>query len=107
MAADDRASPDQPLPPPGWNSRTPAVAWRRAALRTRVSRTRAPGWIRRLARLVLRHRRDVAFAFAAAVLGSGCQVVVPLVGRQIVDRVILHHQSALWPWLVLLLALAL
>jgi ATP-binding cassette subfamily B protein len=64
------------------------------------------GWIRRLWGYLLRHRRDVTFAVAAAILGSACQTVVPLVERQIVDRVILRHDEALWPWLTLLIALA-
>jgi len=55
---------------------------------------------------MLRHRRDVALAMGAAVLGSVCQTVVPLVARQIVDGVIIEHTSPLWPWLVLLVVLA-
>jgi ATP-binding cassette subfamily B protein len=65
-----------------------------------------PGWIRRLWGYLLRHRRDVYLALLAAVLGSACQSVVPLIARQIVDGVIVEHNSALWPWLVLLLAAA-
>ncbi|PRZ42239.1 ATP-binding cassette subfamily B protein [Antricoccus suffuscus] len=64
------------------------------------------GWIRRLGSYVLRHRRDVTIALSAAVLGSGCQTVVPLLERQIVDNVIVAQTSSLWPWLVLLLVLA-
>ncbi len=67
---------------------------------------RGQGWVRRLWRHVLRHRRDVVIAMAAAVLGSVCQTVVPLVERQIIDNVILVHKSPLWPWLVLLIVLA-
>ena len=67
---------------------------------------RGQGWVRRLWRYVLRHRRDVVIAMAAAVLGSVCQTVVPLVERQIIDNVILVHKSPLWPWLVLLIVLA-
>ena len=66
----------------------------------------AGGWLRRLTGYVLRHRRDVLIAFAAAVLGSACQAAVPLIEREIVDGVILHHRSPLWPWLLALLALA-
>jgi ATP-binding cassette, subfamily B, bacterial len=65
-----------------------------------------PGWIRRLWSYMLRHQREMTLALGAAVLGSACQTVVPLVERQIVDNVILHHSSRLWPWLVLLIALA-
>jgi ATP-binding cassette subfamily B protein len=64
------------------------------------------GWVRRLGAYMLRHRRDVVLSLGAALLGSGFQTVVPLVERQIVDGVILEHTSALWPWLVLLIALA-
>ncbi|QMU77151.1 ABC transporter ATP-binding protein [Streptacidiphilus sp. PB12-B1b] len=65
-----------------------------------------PGWIRKLGGLVLAHRRDVLLALGAAVLGSACQVVVPLLERQIVDGVIVSRTSALWPWLTALLVLA-
>jgi ATP-binding cassette, subfamily B, bacterial len=64
------------------------------------------GWIRRLATYARAHRRDVVIALTATVLGSACQTVVPLIEREIVDRVILHHSSPLWPWLTLLLVLA-
>ncbi len=67
---------------------------------------REGGWVRRLTGYVMRHRRDVAIAFAAAVLGSACQAAVPLVERQIVDAVILRHAAPLWPWLLGLVALA-
>ena len=60
----------------------------------------AQGWIRRLWGYMLRHRRDLTLALAAAVLGSACQAVVPLVERQIVDDVIIARTSPLWPWLV-------
>ena len=43
---------------------------------------------------MLRHRRDMVLALVAAVLGSACQVLVPLVERQIVDDVILDAQLA-------------
>ncbi|HWC82169.1 MAG TPA: ABC transporter ATP-binding protein [Pseudonocardiaceae bacterium] len=66
-----------------------------------------PGWIRRLGGYVLRHRRNVLLAVSAAVLGSACQTVVPLIARQIVDGVIVQRNSALWPWLVLLVVVGL
>jgi ATP-binding cassette subfamily B protein len=65
-----------------------------------------PGWVRRLWGYMLRHRSDVALSLGAAVLGSAFQAVVPLIARQIVDGVIIQHTSSLWPWLVLLIALA-
>ncbi len=67
---------------------------------------RAPGWLARLWGYMMRHRRYVALAMSAAVVGSVCQTLIPLVARQIVDGVILQHTSPLWPWLVLLSALS-
>ncbi|HEY5196744.1 MAG TPA: ABC transporter ATP-binding protein, partial [Solirubrobacteraceae bacterium] len=64
------------------------------------------GWIRRLGTYARAHRRDVVLALTATILGSACQTVVPLVEREIVDRVILHHSSPLWPWLTVLVVLA-
>jgi ATP-binding cassette subfamily B protein len=64
------------------------------------------GWIRRLWQYMLRHRRSVVISLVAALLGSACQVVVPLVARQIVDGVIVAKTSPLLPWLALLIALA-
>jgi len=65
-----------------------------------------PGWIRRLVGCLLRHRGAVALALLGALLGSGAQAVVPLIGRQIVDGVIIRRDAALWPWLLLLLVAA-
>ncbi|GAA4168650.1 ABC transporter ATP-binding protein [Gryllotalpicola koreensis] len=67
---------------------------------------RPAGWIARLWAYVLRHRRGLYIALGAALLGSGSQVLTPLVARQIVDTVIGHHQGNLWVWLGVLLALA-
>ncbi|HTV11333.1 MAG TPA: ABC transporter ATP-binding protein [Acidimicrobiales bacterium] len=64
------------------------------------------GWVRRLWSYMYRHRRDVYISLGAALLGSLCQTVVPLVERQIVDGVIVRHHSALWPWLTLLVTLS-
>jgi ATP-binding cassette subfamily B protein len=63
--------------------------------------------LRRLGDYVLRHRAHLAQALVASVLGSACQTAAPLVERRIVDDVIVSHASALWPWLVLLIALGL
>ncbi|RPE78730.1 MULTISPECIES: ABC transporter ATP-binding protein [unclassified Frondihabitans] len=65
------------------------------------------GWIHRLWRYLLRHRKSLVISLAAAVLGSLCQVLVPLVAREIVDGVIVEKTSPLGPWLGLMLALAL
>jgi ATP-binding cassette subfamily B protein len=48
----------------------------------------------------------MVMSLVAAVLGSACQTIVPLIERQIVDNVILRHTSPLWPWLVALVVLA-
>jgi ATP-binding cassette subfamily B protein len=60
------------------------------------------GWLRRLLGYVLRHRRDVAISFAAAVLGAACQAGAPLLERQIVDGVIVERSESLLPWLIAL-----
>ncbi len=61
--------------------------------------------MRRLGGYLLRHKKNLLIAVAAAVVGSAAQAVVPLIERQIVDNVIVHHRSSLWPWLVALLGL--
>ncbi|MGC8627895.1 MAG: hypothetical protein ACP5VR_10170, partial [Acidimicrobiales bacterium] len=66
----------------------------------------APGWLRRLWDHMLVYRRDMAVSMSASVLSSVLQTAVPLVARQIVDNVILHRSSPLWPWLTLLFAAA-
>ena len=64
------------------------------------------GWIRRLAGYLLKHRRNVLLALTGALLGSACQTMVPLIARQIVDGVVIQRDSPLWPWLLLLVAVA-
>lgn len=54
---------------------------------------------------MLLHRTDMFLSLGCAVLGSGCQVVVPLVERRIVDDVILTHTTPLAPWLGVLIGL--
>lgn len=71
-----------------------------------MSGEQTEGWMRRLGHYLGRHRRNVTIAVAAAVLGAACQVMTPLVARQIVDGVIVARTSPLLPWLGLLLALA-
>ncbi|MGH3470653.1 MAG: ABC transporter transmembrane domain-containing protein, partial [Nocardioidaceae bacterium] len=86
----EAAAPAEPLPPPRVNPGTPGA-----------------GWIRRLWGCMLRHRRDVVLSLGAALLGGACQTGVPLIARQIVDGVIVKHTSPLWPWLTLLIVVAL
>src|SRR4051795_1500711 len=66
-----------------------------------------PGWIRRLAGQVWKHKRDVLISFVAAVLGSAAQAMVPLIARTIVDDVISEPTARLWPWLLLMVLIAL
>ncbi len=65
-----------------------------------------PGWVRRLWAFLMQHRRNVVLAMLAAVFGSAAQTLVPLVARQIVDNVVVSRQDALWPWLLVLFAVA-
>jgi ATP-binding cassette subfamily B protein len=65
------------------------------------------GWLRRLSGYILAHRTPLILGLTGAALGSVTQALVPLVARHIVDRVIIAHASALWPWLVLLVGSAL
>ena len=71
-----------------------------------MSDARRPGWLRVLWRALLAHKRNVIIAFAAAVVGSATQILVPLISRQIVDNVIVTRRDALWPWLVALFVAA-
>jgi ATP-binding cassette subfamily B protein len=65
-----------------------------------------PGWIRRLSGQVWKHKRDVQISFVAAVLGSAGQAMVPLIARRIVDDVVSDPSAPLWPWLLLLVVIA-
>ncbi|HWU32537.1 MAG TPA: ABC transporter ATP-binding protein [Marmoricola sp.] len=66
----------------------------------------SPGWVRRLWPYIGRQRADVVIAVLSALGGSIALTCVPLVARQIVDNVIVHKRSPLWPWLVALVAIA-
>jgi ATP-binding cassette subfamily B protein len=55
---------------------------------------------------MLQHRTDVFLSLSAAVLGSVCLTVVPLIERQIVNNVIIQHTSSIWPWLTALIGLS-
>ena len=54
---------------------------------------------------LMAHRRNLEIALGGALVGSAAQAVVPLIERQIVDNVILHHRSPLAPWLAVLVGL--
>jgi ATP-binding cassette subfamily B protein len=64
------------------------------------------GWIRRLLPWLRPHKRDAILAFGAAFAGSAIAAGVPAIERQIVDGVIIRHNSPLYPWLLLLTAAA-
>ncbi len=61
-----------------------------------------PGWVRRLLPWLRPHRRNVALSFGAALVGSAIAAGVPAIERQIVDKVIVAHDSPLAPWLGIL-----
>ncbi len=72
-----------------------------------ASQEPTPGWIRRLSGQVWKHKRDVQISLTAAVLGSAGQAMVPLIARTIVDDVIGDPTKPLWPWLLLMVFIAL
>ena len=78
----------------------------RVGRKTTIGGGAEAGWVRRLWGYMLRHRANVFLSLVAALLGTVCQTVVPLIEREIVDGVVITHRSALWPWLLLLIGLA-
>ncbi len=64
-------------------------------------------WLRRLTGYILRHRKLLVLGLIGAAVGSVTQALVPLVARQVVDRVIIAHTAPLWPYLLLLIGAAL
>ncbi|MDQ6897633.1 MAG: ABC transporter ATP-binding protein, partial [Actinomycetota bacterium] len=62
------------------------------------------GWIRRLGPYLGAHRRDVFWAFGAAVAGLSVSAFTPVIEKVIVDDVISGGGQSLVPWLVLLTA---
>ncbi|MEV4937150.1 ABC transporter ATP-binding protein [Streptomyces zaomyceticus] len=66
---------------------------------------RPPGWARRLLGYCLRHRRDLALAYGAAVVAALATAALPLVLRHVVDAVSADTAGSLTPWLVLLVSL--
>ena len=57
------------------------------------------GWIRRLAGFLYPHRRNVAIAFGAAMIGTTITVLTPLVERAIIDQVVVTQERPLAPLL--------
>lgn len=55
--------------------------------------TTSPGWVRRLWSYMLGHRRNVFLAMSAAVVGSICQTIIPLVARvEVAARAVGAHE---------------
>jgi ATP-binding cassette subfamily B protein len=65
------------------------------------------GWIRRLWPFLTVHRRDVAVALVASVVGQAANGIGPVVQKVVVDDGIVHHTRSVTPWLVALAVLAL
>ncbi|MDA8103193.1 MAG: ABC transporter ATP-binding protein [Nitrospiraceae bacterium] len=66
-----------------------------------------PGWVRRLGAVVLAKRLSVVLATATAVVGMLTGVAVPLVERDIIDRVMVAHKATAGPYVAVIVAIAL
>ncbi|MEU9861046.1 ABC transporter ATP-binding protein [Streptomyces sp. NPDC047971] len=66
---------------------------------------RPDGWARRLLGYCLRHRRDLALAYGAAVVAAVATAALPLVLRHVVDTLPAGTAGSLTPWLALLVSL--
>ena len=64
------------------------------------------GWVRRLASVVLTRRLSVFLTLSTAVVGMLAGVVVPLVERDIIDRVMVAHHGSARPYVILIVAIA-
>lgn len=65
------------------------------------------GWIRRLWPFLMAHRRHVALALGASVVGQGLMALAPLVQKVVVDDGLVGRTRPVAPWLVLLVGLGL
>src|ERR1700730_8478940 len=65
------------------------------------------GWVRRLAGYCWRYRRNTIIALGASLLTSVVTALIPLVQRQIIDKVIVTHTQSIWPLAILLVVAAL
>ncbi|MDA8263137.1 MAG: ABC transporter ATP-binding protein [Actinomycetota bacterium] len=64
------------------------------------------GWVRRLGAVVLAQRLSVVLALVTAVVGMLAGVVVPLVERDIIDRVMVAHRGTAGPYVALIISIA-
>jgi ATP-binding cassette subfamily B protein len=62
----------------------------------------AGGWIARLWPFLAVHRRDVAVALGASILGQAVAALAPVIEKVIVDDVIASDRRPLGPWVALL-----
>jgi ATP-binding cassette, subfamily B, bacterial len=65
------------------------------------------GWMRRLAGYCWRYRRNVVIALGASLLAAAVTAAIPLIQRQIIDKVIVTHKQSIWPLAVMLMVAAL
>ena len=63
--------------------------------------------LRRLLPFVMANKRDVALSVGAALAGSLLFGIVPVAQKVIVDGGIVHHDRAIWPWLLALVLIGL
>ncbi|HLI37276.1 MAG TPA: ABC transporter ATP-binding protein, partial [Streptosporangiaceae bacterium] len=64
------------------------------------------GWLRRISGYCWRYRRNVMLAVGGALLATVVTAVIPLLQRQIIDRVIVTHAEPIWPLAAALLLAA-
>src|SRR5438045_2087390 len=62
------------------------------------------GWVRRLLSWLVPHRRNVAIAFGASLLGTGVAGLTPLIQKAVIDDLTSHRGRSLVPYLLLLVA---
>jgi ATP-binding cassette subfamily B protein len=65
------------------------------------------GWLRRLAGYCWRYRRNTLIALGGALVAALVTALIPLIQRQIIDKVIVTHTESIWPLAILLVIAAL
>ena len=75
-------------------------------METAGTRASEHGWLRRLAGYCWRYRRTVLVALAGALAATVATAAIPLIQRQIIDNVIVTHQTSIWPLAGLLVVAA-
>ncbi len=64
-----------------------------------------PSWAKRLAILVLSHRRNAFVALGASIAGMIISAIVPIVERTIIDKVVIAKSEPLDQWVIVLVGL--